>query len=378
MMINFQGLSKQKSPQVLFEDAFPVADPGTLEQLKELSSRRRAIESINQNSFVTEAIAREMSGGLTSRCEQNIQKVEQYLPLLGNLMHHVNLVGDNPKMVRWISDLKIRWSSALTSSSFFQLNGPKFYQMDNFHSELAMTLFVLGALFRDRALEVLSTDLVQSASFLRKAAGVYHHIAQDVLPCLQPALAQERPPESVISVCTAVTLVCLAEAQAVSVRKAEQKGNTGGLLAKLHYGVCKFLEEAIHTLHSATKQCNDISSCLMDYIITSKMLHELLSYKYLAESLKIEGQIGFAIGALRHVIQNAEKHIPREESWRLVRKQLIDDLTGRLRKCERENEFVWHEKILMHDELPVPQGVKIVSPIPYQPQKWERTLVFKI
>lgn len=46
-------------------------------------------------------------------------------------------------------------------------------------------------------------------------------------------------------------------------RKAEQKGNTGGLLAKLHYGVCKFLEEAMHTLHSATKQCKDISSCLM-------------------------------------------------------------------------------------------------------------------
>ncbi|XP_009782207.1 uncharacterized protein LOC107815791 isoform X2 [Nicotiana tabacum] len=319
-----------------------------------------------------------MSGGLTSRCEQNIQKVEQYLPILGNLIHHVNLVGDNPKMVRWISDLKIRWSSALTSSSFFQLNGPKLYQMDNLHSELAMTLFVLGALFRDRALEVLSTDLVQSASFLRKAAGVYHHIAQDVLPCLQPASAQERPPEAVISVSAAIALVCLAEAQAVSVRKAEQKGNTGGLLAKLHYGVCKFLEEAMHTLHSATKQCKDISSCLMDYITTSNMLHELLSYKYLAESLKIEGQIGFAIGVLRHVIQNAEKHIPREKSWRLVHKQLIDDLTGRLQKYEHENEFVWHEKIPMHDELPVPQGVTIVSPIPYQPQRWERTLVFKI
>lgn len=215
MMINFQGLSKQKSPQVLFEGAFPTADPGTLEQLKELSCRRRAIESINQNSFVTEAIAR-VSGGLTSRCEQNIQKVEQYLPILGNLIHHVNLVGDNPKMVRWISDLKIRWSSAVTSSSFFQLNGPKLYQMDNLHSELAMTLFVLGALFRDRALEVQSTDLVQSASFLRKAAGVYHHIAQDVLPCLQPASAQERPPEAVISVSAAISLVCLAEAQAVS------------------------------------------------------------------------------------------------------------------------------------------------------------------
>ncbi|KAM3344455.1 hypothetical protein P3S68_024163 [Capsicum galapagoense] len=201
-----------------------------------------------------------MSGGLTSRCEQNIQKVENYLPLLGNFIHHVNIVCDNPKMVRWISDLKIRWSSAFTSSSFFHLNGPKLYQINNLHLELSMILSVLGGLLRDRALEVLSKDLVQSASILRKAAGVYQHLALDVLPCLQPALAPERPPEAVIGVSAATALVCLAEAQAVSVRKAEQKGNTGGLLAKLHYGVCEFLNEAIHTLHSATKQCKNISS----------------------------------------------------------------------------------------------------------------------
>ncbi|CAN4080384.1 unnamed protein product [Withania somnifera] len=314
-----------------------------------------------------------MSGGLTSRCEQNIQKVEQYLPLLGNLIHHVNIVGDNPKMVRWISDLKIRWSSAFSSSSFFHINGPKFYQIDNLHFELAMILFVLGALLRDRALEVLSADLVQSASILRKAAGVYQHLAQDVLPHLHSVL----PPETLISVSAATALVCLAEAQAVTVKKAEQKGNTGGLLAKLHYGVCEFLNEAIHSLHSATKQCKDTSS-LLDYITTCKMLHELLSYKYLAESLKIEGQIGLSIGALHHVIQSSEKHTPREESWRLVYKQVIDDLTMLLRKYEHENEFVWHEKIPMHDELPIPQGVKVVGSIPYQPQRWERTLVFKI
>lgn len=171
---------------------------------------------------------------------QNIQQVEQYLPLLGNLIHHVKIVGDSPKMVQWISDLKIRWSSALTPSSFFHLNGPKLYQMDSLHFELSMTLFVLGALLRDQALEVLSTgmcgmydhffisslsfhgnilfislisDLVQSASVLRKAAGVYQHLAQDVLPCLQPELAPERPPEAVISVSAATALVCLAEAQ---------------------------------------------------------------------------------------------------------------------------------------------------------------------
>ena len=48
---------------------FSARDSATLEQLKELSSRRRVIEeSINQSSSITEAIAREMSGGLTAHC----------------------------------------------------------------------------------------------------------------------------------------------------------------------------------------------------------------------------------------------------------------------------------------------------------------------
>lgn len=55
----------------MFEDVYVACDSATLEQLKELSSRRRAIEeSINESSFITEAIAREMSGGLVSRLEQ--------------------------------------------------------------------------------------------------------------------------------------------------------------------------------------------------------------------------------------------------------------------------------------------------------------------
>lgn len=57
----------------MYENVLLARDSGTLEQLKELSSKRKAVEeSINENSFITEAVAREMSGGLTSRCEQVI------------------------------------------------------------------------------------------------------------------------------------------------------------------------------------------------------------------------------------------------------------------------------------------------------------------
>lgn len=57
--------------QIVYQNVLLASDPATLEQLKELSAARKAVEnSINENSHLTEAIAREMSGGLTSRFEQ--------------------------------------------------------------------------------------------------------------------------------------------------------------------------------------------------------------------------------------------------------------------------------------------------------------------
>ncbi|CAA2980313.1 Hypothetical predicted protein [Olea europaea subsp. europaea] len=113
---------------------------------------------------------------------QDIQKLENYLPLLENLVHNVDLVSSNRHMTCWISDLKIRWSSGLTSSSIFHLSGPKFYQINDLHFELGMSLFLYGAMLRERALEVLSTNLVQSAILFRKASGVYHYLSHEVLP----------------------------------------------------------------------------------------------------------------------------------------------------------------------------------------------------
>lgn len=51
----------------MYEENYYARDSGTLEQLKELSTKRQAIEeSINGSSKITPAIAREMAGGITS------------------------------------------------------------------------------------------------------------------------------------------------------------------------------------------------------------------------------------------------------------------------------------------------------------------------
>lgn len=174
---------------------------------------------------------------------QVLHKLEQYLPLLENFIFHVDKVSYNFKIVQWASDLKIRWTSALISSSCFKLRGPNFFQMDNLRFELGMTIFLYGATLRQRALELLSAgrylcfsftlqfyismamdvftwlfslyfiDLVKSTTLFREAAGVYHHLAHEILPTLQPSLDVERPPEVVSSLSSVMRLVCLADAQ---------------------------------------------------------------------------------------------------------------------------------------------------------------------
>ncbi|KAJ4961297.1 hypothetical protein NE237_021207 [Protea cynaroides] len=379
MMLQFRDPSRLKTKRVVFEEIFIARDSGTLEQLKELSSRRRAIEeSINESSFMTEVIAREMAGGLTSRYEQDLQKLEKYLPLLENLMIHVQSVNNNQIIVRWMSNLKIRWSSILSTSSIFNLMGPKFYNIDSLHFELGMNLFLYGAILRERALEVLTEDLVQSATLYRKAAGVYHYLANELLPSLQPPSIQERPPECTSSVCSIMSLICIAEAQAVTIRKAEEKGTAQGLLAKLHYGITELLDEASGVLHLALKDCKDISARILEFISSCRALHELRSQKHLANDLKGASQLGVAIGVLHHGLANAKAKMPREESWCLVFRQEMDAVCSLLRKLEHENEFVWRSKIAIGDELPLLEGTRIVSVIKYCPERWERELAFRV
>lgn len=64
------------------------------------------------------------------------------------------------------------------------------------------------------------------------------------------------------------------------------------------------------------------------------------------------------------------------EKWRLSFQREQDDLQNMLRKCENENEFIWHEKTPDVDELPTLEGTRIVQPIPYKSFGLDREFVF--
>lgn len=121
----------------------------------------------------------------------------------------------------------------------------------------------------------------------------------------------------------------------------------------------------------------DLLLCMQDFITSNRALHEVKSFKYFAESLMNDGKIGAAIGVLQGTLNYLEKNTTKEESWKLVFKQVKEELTTLLRKYEHENEIVWHEKIPHHLDI-CPEPTKIVSSIPYTSQKSNTSLVFQI
>ncbi|GAB2280100.1 hypothetical protein Dimus_014737 [Dionaea muscipula] len=383
LQLQYRHITKLNTTRVVFEDVIRAQDSASLEQLRELSAKRRAIEeSINKTSSVPDSIAREMSGGVTSHSQQDLQKLEQYLPLLENLALHVDSLGEGPSIHKLISDLKIRWTSSLSASTFLKQKGPKFFQIDCLQFELTMTLFLYGAVLRERAFEVLAEDLMQCCTLLRRSSGVYSYLACEILPSLQPKLPPERPPEAITSVSAAWSLICLAEAQSVTIKKAEEKRGSPGLLSKLHCGVSQLLDEASETLqallHNGGGGHKDISTHLLDYVSSSRELHELRSYKCLAEDRNLGEQAGIAIGLLREVLKNVEKKAPKSRSWQQLFKQEVDGISKMLKKYEEENAFGWRQKIPLEHELPLPEAKNVVNPIPYEHQRWERELAFII
>jgi hypothetical protein len=60
---------------------------------------------------------------------------------------------------------------------------------------------------------ILLGDLVEASNIFRRAAGVFKHLEEKILPPMQPRLPPERPPEATVSMAKIWATLCLAEAQ---------------------------------------------------------------------------------------------------------------------------------------------------------------------
>ncbi|CAH2045476.1 unnamed protein product [Thlaspi arvense] len=364
--------------QMDFGNVFKFKKKDTTYELKNLTIKRKQVEdSINRTFHGVEAVVRE-----------DLVRIEEYLPSLQNLIDNLNKPCNREINSRFIKALKIRWSSALNlhckPSSGLSLTSilksPIFFQVCSIMFELHMVLFIYALKLREKAIALVSTDMVESAKAYREAAGVFDHLSKLGHPDYSTWVPIEKFPELTSSVCSSLGLLCLAEGQAVTANKAKEKGKSANLLAKLHYGVSQFVAEANASLLSKTNiQAKELSSRFLDYVSTLGALHELKSEKHLAESLESEGQVGEAIGVLRRALARAKKTTQsRDETWKCMFNNERGQVTEVMNRYERLNKSMMLQRIPLEAELPNPQGDKIVTLIPYLLIKKGKELNFEL
>ncbi|VVB04068.1 unnamed protein product [Arabis nemorensis] len=365
-----------KTKKIAFEKVIQFKETDTNLELNNLSLKRKQVEDIMNRSFLgTEAIVRE-----------DLLRIEEYLTSLQNLIDNLNKPCNEATKNSFYKSLKILWSSPLTycckpsnglsftrilqrkckckSSSFYQVNGILF--------ELYMVQFLYALKLREKAMELIPTDMVQSTTAYREAAGVFDYLSQIVHPIYTHSGLIKTLPELTSSVCSSMSLLCLAEGQAVTVKKAKETGTSASLMTKLHYGVTQFVTEA-------NIQDKELSFRFSDYVSTLGALHELKSGKNLAESLESEGKVGEAIGVLRRALATTKKTTQsRDSTWKSIFSKEKDQVTTMMNKYERLNKSMMLQRIPLEAELPLLQGEKIVRLITYHPTKKEKELNFEL
>ena len=204
------------------------------------------------------------------------------------------------------------------------------------------------------------------ATILREAAGVYKHAALDVLPPLKHSLGGLRPNELLASMADAMRCVCLAEAQAATVRRAEEKGTGHALLCKLHIGAGDLFKRADVALNEHVSDFNFFSRKLQAYIYLGQAMHRARAYRALAEEAWEATEVGEAIALMNEAdkqLQRGRDAASETDWWRHAALEESEAAVALRGKYVRENELVFFEKVPAKSSKRLPEGKVIVSEI---------------
>lgn len=206
------------------------------------------------------------------------------------------------------------------------------------------------------------------ATRLRVAAGMYKHCAETVLPPLKASLPGERPNELLASMAETMRLVCLAEAQAATARRAEERGAANGLLVKLHLGAHDLYARADKCLNDHVSDFNRISRKLQACILLGICTHRARAYRCAAEEAFAASDVGEAVAlcdaGAAHLRRGAAA-AGESERWRLAMEEETEALASARGVYAKENEVVYFEKVPEKPAWRVPEGKVIVAEIAY-------------
>jgi len=212
---------------------------------------------------------------------------------------------------------------------------------------------------------------------LRKAAGLVKFVQDSLLPQLQEKGTDGGDLDG--RVCTAYINQATAEAQEVTIARAIELKHNPGLVSALAHETSKMFTTAADNLHTLDqKQFGHWRA----YFELKAQFYLAYAYNYLGESLLAEDKCGEAIRCLQESTQcyskaglMAAEYTKNKGPGTTAKpdkhnffKRLAPMLARTLEKCERENGFIYHQKV-PYDPVELPLNAAthgLVAPEPYE------------
>eukprot|EP00879_Flechtneria_rotunda_P001652 GHRR01001812.1.p1 GENE.GHRR01001812.1~~GHRR01001812.1.p1 ORF type:complete len:395 (+),score=149.03 GHRR01001812.1:171-1355(+) len=306
---------------------------------------------------------------------------------LSNLAYLIDQEGDR-------FDLNFEWTSPLTGrpTRFFRLNGLK--------KEQALATFLYGALLRQLAHQSIqdllglspgstavaageepaAASLAAAVAQLRRAAGVYEHLAEVMLPPIFSSLGKgDRPGEVLAPLSSVLCQMCLAEAATLTAFRAQQRCSSGGVVAALQMGAAELFEKAAKVIRDYTGDHQIASDRLKRYLAIGAGLAGARAHKALAGELHAGLQAGPAERACveaQHLMAGclsaADVDAPMYVRWRAVLQQELADVI-RIKKPIESDRLIVYCQPLPRDPTPLYPAKVLVSLLPYTVERITNT-----
>jgi len=296
-----------------------------------------------------------------------LQALDNYLPYLFGLV--VALEGQ--PHIRLNDPLCFSWTSSLTNSK-------KPYFTDyTYRYEVVMTLMVYAYVMCNRAWFINETlaegnfeeNSRQAAHYLKSAAGVFDYVHDVELPrwINMPA---DRPLETIAGITTALSLMCVAAAQELVVKKAVLKGTSKSVIVKLSADVWHKYENALAQIQALPDgYCGNVNSTLKSFLVASTNLQKANTYKFAGQAAMEEAKCGIAVANL-NVAVKALKDVSGSGAlglWKGVMMEQKADVEHYSRLYNKENDLVAFDKVPEEVLLDKPEPKSLMSAIVYTP-----------
>jgi len=315
------------------------------------------------------SIARDAMVSLLAKQEPSqalVTAIENYFPYLFGLVVAV----EGQAHIRLNDPLAFPWTSALS-------NNKKSYFTDyTYRYEVVMTLMAYGYTLCNRAWAIneTSTDTnfeensKQAAHFLKSAAGVFDYVHSVELP-RWINLPADRPLETMGPVTAALSLMCIASAQELAVKKAVLKGTSKAVITKLSADVWHKYENAIAQLHTLPEVHNNIGSMWKNFLNACMNLQKANTYKVAGQVAMEAGKCGTAVANLQ-VAMKAVKDVSGGGTlglWKGMITEQKADIEHFSCLYSKENDLIAFDKVPEEMMLDIPEPKSLMAAVVYNP-----------